>query len=95
MRASASSALIESSLVPDGVAHAVHVGHQHELARAEAGGDARRGVVGVHVAHDAILVPRERRHHRHLVGDEQRVEEVAPDARRPSRRARRPAAAGR
>ena len=63
-----------------GVAHAVDVGHQHELARAEAGGEPGRRVVGVHVAHDALLVAGERRHDRHLVGDEQRVEEVAPDA---------------
>ena len=41
IRASASSALIESSLRAVGVAHAVDVGHQHELSGAEAGGDAR------------------------------------------------------
>ena len=48
------------------VADAVDVGHQDELARAEPGREARRGVVRVDVADDAVLVPRERRDDRHL-----------------------------
>ena len=39
-----------------------------------------RGVVGVDVADDALLVAGERRHDRHLAADEQRVQEVAADA---------------
>ena len=60
------------------VAHAVHVGHEDELPRAEATGDAGRRVVGVDVADDAVLVACERGHDRHLAADEHRVEEVAP-----------------
>ena len=59
------------------VADAIHVGEQHELARAEAGGDPGRDVVGVDVADDAVLVPRERRDDRHLATDEHGIEEVA------------------
>ena len=63
-----------------GVAHAVDVGQEHELAGAEAGGDAGRGVVGVDVADDAVRVAGERRHDRHLAADEDRVEQVAAQA---------------
>ncbi len=61
-------------------AHAVHVGHQHELPCAEAGREPGGRVVRVDVAHQPLLVARERGHHRDLPGDEQRVDEVAPDA---------------
>ena len=60
-----------------GVADAVDVGHQDELAGAEPGRDPGRGVVGVDVADDALLVAGERRDDRHLAADEDRVEEVA------------------
>ena len=43
------------------------------------GRDPGRGVVRVDVAHDALLVARERRHDRHLARDEEAVEEVAAD----------------
>ena len=52
---------------------------QDELARAEPGGDPGGGVVGVDVAHDALLVAGERGHDRHLAADEEAVQEVAPD----------------
>ena len=61
-----------------GVADAVDVGQQDELAGAEAGRDAGRDVVGVDVADDAVLVAGERRDDRHLAADEDRVEQVAP-----------------
>ena len=63
-----------------GVADAVDVGHQHELAGTEAGRDAGRRVVRVDVADDAVLVAGERRHDRHLAADEERVEQVAAHA---------------
>ena len=63
-----------------GVADAVDVGQQHELAGAEPGRDAGRGVVGVDVADDAVLVAGEGRDDRDLAADEDRVEQVAPQA---------------
>ena len=60
-----------------GVADAVDVGQQDELAGAEPGRDPGRRVVGVDVADDAVLVAGERRDDRHLAADEDRVEEVA------------------
>ena len=60
-----------------GVADAVDIGQQDELARPEPRGDAGRDVVGVDVADDAVRVARERRHDRHLATDEDRVEQVA------------------
>ena len=80
MSASASSGARVARRRAVRAADAVDVGQQHELARAEAGGDAGRGVVRVDVADEALLVARERRDHRHLAGHEQRVEEVAADA---------------
>jgi hypothetical protein len=71
--------VIVSSLVPPASRIAVDVGHQHQLAGAEAGREPRRRVVGVDVAHDAVLVAGERRHHRHLPADHQLVEQVAAD----------------
>ena len=62
-----------------GVADAVDIGQQDELAGAEPGGDPGRRVVGVDVADDALLVPGERRHDRHLAADEEAVEEVAAE----------------
>ena len=62
-----------------GVADAVDVGQQDELAGAEPGRDPGRDVVGVDVADDAVLVAGERRDDRHLAADEDRVEEVAPE----------------
>ena len=73
-----------------GVADAVDVGHQDELAGAEAGRDPGRDVVGVDVADDPVLVAGERRDHRHLAADEERVEEVAPQPDDAWRRARGP-----
>ena len=66
-----------------GVADAVDVGQQHELAGAEPGRDPGRDVVGVDVADDAVLVAGQRRDDRHLAADEDRVEQVAaqPDDR--------------
>ena len=61
-----------------GVADAVDVGEQHELAGTEPGRDPGRDVVGVDVADDAVRVARERRDDRHLAADEDRVEQVAP-----------------
>ena len=61
-----------------GVADAVDVGQQHELAGTESGRDARGRVVGVDVADDAVRVAGQRRHDRHLAADEDRVEQVAP-----------------
>ena len=49
-----------------GVAHAVDVGQQDQLAGAEPGRDAGRGVIGVDVADDAVGVAGERRDDRHL-----------------------------
>ena len=63
-----------------GVADAVDVGQQHELARTEPGRDAGGDVVGVDVADDAVRVAGQRRHDRHLAADEDRVEQVAPQA---------------
>ena len=60
-----------------GVADAVDVGQQHELAGAEPGRDPGRGVVGVDVADDPVRVAGERRDDRHLAADEDRVEQVA------------------
>jgi hypothetical protein len=62
------------------VADAVDVGQQHELARPEPRREPGRRVVGVDVADDALLVPRQRGHDRDLARHHQRVEEVAPDA---------------
>ena len=76
---SASSAVMVGQLLAGGVSHAVDVGHQHELAGAHTGGDSGRRVVGVDVADDALLVAGERRHHGHLAGHQQRIEEVAAD----------------
>ena len=80
MRASASVDGQGVELAAVGVAHAVHVGHQDQLPGAEAAGEARGGVVGVDVADDALLVAGERRNHRHLAADEDRVDEVAAKA---------------
>ena len=80
MRCSASADGQRVELVAVGVADAVDVGQQDQLARAETGRDARRRVVGVDVADDAVLVARERRDDR------------APGRRRGSRRAGRAAA---
>ena len=80
MRCSASATVSVSSLCAVGVAHAVDVGQQHELAGAEPGGDPGRGVVGVDVADDAVGVAGERRDDRHLAADEDRVEQVAAQA---------------
>ena len=63
-----------------GVADAVDVGQQHELAGTEPGRDARGHVVGVDVADDAVGVAGERRDDRHLAADEDRVEQVAAQA---------------
>ena len=63
-----------------GVADAVDVGQEHELAGAEPGGDAGGGIVGVDVADDAVGVAGERRHDRDLAADEDRVEQVAAQA---------------
>ena len=62
-----------------GVADAVDVGQQDELAGAEPGGDPGRGVVRVDVADDPLLVAGERRDDRHLAADEERVEQVAAE----------------
>ena len=63
-----------------GVADAVDIGHQDELAGTQTGRDARGHVVGVDVADDAVRVAGERRHDRHLAADEDRVEQVAAQA---------------
>ena len=63
--------------LPVGVADAVHVGQEDELAGTEARRDAGRGVVGVDVADDALRVTGQRRDDRHLAPDEDRVEQVA------------------
>ena len=63
-----------------GVADAVDIGQQDELAGTEARGDAGRHVVGVDVADDAVRVAGERRDDRHLAADEDRVEQVAAQA---------------
>ena len=62
-----------------GVAHAVDVGEEHQLAGPETGGDAGRRVVGVDVADDPVGVARERRDDRDLAADEDRVEEIATE----------------
>ena len=80
MRCSASATVRRVELAAVGVADAVDVGQQDELAGAEAGGDAGRGVVGVDVAHDAVGVAGERRDDRDLAADEDRVEQVAAQA---------------
>ena len=82
MRSSASRDGQRVELVAVRVADAIDVGQQHELAGPEAGRDAGRRVVRVDVADDALLVARERRDDRHLAADEDRVEQVAPQARR-------------
>ena len=79
MRASASAAVSGRDLLPVRAADPVDVGHQHELARAQPGGQPGRRVVRVDVADDALLVARERGDDRHLARDEERVEEVALD----------------
>ena len=66
---------------PVGVAHAVDVGQQHELAGAESRRDPGGRVVGVHVADDALGVARQRCHDRHLAADEDRIEQVATQVR--------------
>ena len=80
MRCSASATVerVEASAV--GVADAVDVGQQHELARPEPGRDAGGDVVGVDVADDALRVAGERRDDRDLAADEDRVEQVAAEA---------------
>ena len=90
--ASADGQRVEPAAV--GVADAVDVGQQDELAGAEPGRDARGRVVGVDVADDPVLVAGERRDDRHLAADEDRVEEVAAEADdvgdEPERRRRAP-----
>ena len=66
MSASASPAVRRVEPAAVGVAHAVDVGQQDELAGADPGRDPGRHVVGVDVADDALLVAGERRHDRHL-----------------------------
>ena len=61
-------------------AHPVDVRHEDQLASAEAGREPRGGVVRVDVADDAVLVPGERRDHRHLAADHQLVEQVPAHA---------------
>ena len=78
MSASASPAVSASSLPAVGVADAIHVGQQHELAGPEAGGDPGRGVVGIDVADDPVRVAGERCDDRDLAADQDRVEQVAP-----------------
>ena len=80
MSASASPTVSVSSRSPVGVADAVDVGQQDELAGAQPGGDPGRDVVRVDVADDALLVAGERRHDRDLAADEERVEQVAAEA---------------
>ena len=84
--ASADGERVEASAV--GVADAVDVGQQDELAGTEPGGDARGHVVGVDVADDAVRVAGERRDDRDLAADEDRVEQVAAQADDARRRAR-------
>src|SRR5919198_3257811 len=66
--------------VAGAVTDTVHVGQQDELPRAQSGRNPGRGVVGVDVAHDAVLIACERRDDRHLVRGEDRVEQVSPEA---------------
>ena len=73
-----------------GVADAVDIGQQDELAGPEAGGDPGRHVVGVDVADDAVRVAGQRRDDRHLAADEDRVEQVAAEADDAAPRARAP-----
>ena len=80
MRCSASATVSVSSASAVGVADAVDVGQQHELAGAEPRGDPGGGVVGVDVADDPVRVAGQRRDHRHLAADEDRVEQVAAEA---------------
>ena len=82
-------------LVPVRVPDAVDIGHQDQLPRPESRGNARSGVIRVHVADDAFFVARERGNDRHLPADEDRVEEVAPDAHDVERRGRGGGCAGR
>ena len=63
-----------------GAAHAVGIGQQDQLSGSQPCRDARGGIVGVDVAHDAVLVARQRGDDRDLVGDEERVEQVALEA---------------
>ena len=87
MSASASPAVSAVEPPAVGVADAVDVGQQDELAGAESGGDPGRDVVGVDVAHDAVLVPRERRDDRHLAGRRAASRAGRGGARRRGRRA--------
>ena len=80
MRVSASPDGQRVEPVAVGVADAVDVGQQHELAGAQTGRDAGRHVVGVDVADDPVGVTGERRDDRHLAADEDRVEQVATQA---------------
>ncbi len=67
-----------------GVADAVDVGQQDELAGTEARGDPGGCVVGVDVADDPVAVAGKWRDDRDLAADEDRIEQVAtkPDDRR-------------
>ena len=62
-----------------GVADAVDVGQEDGLPGAETCRDPGRRVVRIHVAHDAVLISCERCDDRHLVGHEERVEQVAAE----------------
>ena len=77
---SASSAVIVASFSPAASRTPSTSVIRIELAGAEPRGDAGGGVVRVDVADDPLLVAGQRRHHGDLSGDEQRVQEVAPDA---------------
>ena len=84
--ASASAAVSVASFVPSASRMPSTSVMRTSWRAPEAGGDAGRRVVGVDVADDPVLVAGERRHDRDLAADEDRVEEVALDARRRGRR---------
>ncbi len=77
MRCSASATVSESSLWPSASRTPSTSVSRTSWRAPEPGGDPGRGVVGVDVADDALGVTGERRDHRHLTTDEDRVEQVA------------------